>query len=49
VQGQMKLSSAKGMVKEALQASGFDLLSRMYGGNLQLYSTDEEALAAFNS
>lgn len=49
VQGQMKLSSAKGMVKEALQASGFDLLSRMYGGNLQLYSTDEDALAAFNS
>ncbi|MBM4128051.1 MAG: STAS domain-containing protein [Nitrospira sp.] len=49
VQGEMKLSSAKGMVKEALQASGFDLLSRVYGGNLQLCSTDEEALASFKS
>ena len=49
VQGEMKLSSAKGMVKEALQASGFDLLNRVYGGNIQLCSTDEEAVAAFKS
>ena len=27
VQGQMKIAAAKGMVKEALQASGFDLLN----------------------
>lgn len=47
VQGEMKLSSAKGMVKEALQASGFDLLSRVYGGTIQLCNTDEEAVAAF--
>jgi anti-anti-sigma factor len=46
-QGEMKLSSAKGMVREALQASGFDLLSRVYGGNIQLCNTDEEAVAAF--
>jgi anti-sigma B factor antagonist/stage II sporulation protein AA (anti-sigma F factor antagonist) len=37
------------MVKEALQASGFDLLSRVYGGNIQLCNTDEEAVAAFKS
>ncbi len=49
VQGEMKLSSAKGMVKEALQASGFDLLSRVYGGNIQLCNTDEEAVAAFKA
>ncbi|HEX5647518.1 MAG TPA: STAS domain-containing protein [Nitrospira sp.] len=49
VQGEMKLSSAKGMVKEALQASGFDLLSRVYGANLQLCNTDEEAVASFKS
>lgn len=49
VQGEMKLSSAKGMVKEALQASGFDFLSRVYGGNIQLCNTDEEAVAAFKS
>jgi anti-anti-sigma factor len=48
-QGEMKLSSAKGMVKEALQASGFDLLSRVYGGNIQLCNTDEEAVAAFKA
>jgi anti-anti-sigma factor len=48
-QGEMKLSSAKGMVKEALQASGFDLLSRVYGGTIQLCNTDEEAVAAFKS
>jgi anti-anti-sigma factor len=46
-QGQIKISAAKGMVKEALQASGFDLLSRVYGGNIQLCNTDEEAVAAF--
>ena len=49
VQGEMKLSSAKGMVKEALQASGFDLLSRVYGSNIQLCNTDEEAVAAFKA
>jgi len=49
VQGELKLSSAKGMVKEALQASGFDLLSRVYGGNIQLSNTDEEAVASFKS
>jgi anti-anti-sigma factor len=49
VQGEIKLSAAKGMVKEALQASGFDLLSRVYGGNIQLCSTDEEAVASFKS
>lgn len=49
VQGEMKLSSAKGMVKEALQASGFDLLSRVYGSNIQLCNTDEEAAAAFKA
>jgi anti-anti-sigma factor len=48
-QGEMKLSSAKGMVKEALQASGFDLLSRVYGGTIQLCNTDEEAVAAFKA
>jgi anti-anti-sigma factor len=49
VQGEMRLSSAKGMVKEALQASGFDLLNRVYGGNIQLCNTDEEAVASFKS
>ena len=49
VQGEIKISSAKGIVKEALQASGFDLLNRVYGGNIQLCSTDEEAVAAFKS
>ena len=49
VQGEMKLSSAKGVVKEALQASGFDLLSRVYGSNIQLCNTDEEAVAAFKA
>lgn len=49
VQGEIKVSSAKGMVKEALQASGFDLLNRVYGGNIQLCNTDEEAVAAFKA
>jgi anti-anti-sigma factor len=49
VQGQIKIAAAKGMVKEALQASGFDLLSRVYGGNIQLCNTDEEAVAAFKA
>lgn len=48
-QGEIKISSAKGMVKEALQASGFDLLNRVYGGNIQLCNTDAEAVAAFKS
>jgi anti-anti-sigma factor len=49
VQGAMKISSAKGMVKEALEASGFHLLTRVYGSNIQLCSTDNEAAAAFNA
>lgn len=47
VQGEMKIAAAKGMVKEALEASGFDLLNRVYGGHIQLCDTDEEAVAAF--
>ena len=47
VKGQMKIAAAKGMVKEALQASGFDLLSRVYGESIQLCNTEEEAVAAF--
>jgi anti-anti-sigma factor len=49
VQGQMKIAAAKGMVKEALQASGFDLLSRVYGESIQLCNTEEEAAAAFTA
>lgn len=49
VQGAMKISSAKGMVKEALEASGFHLLTRVYGSNIQLCSTDNEAAAAFQA
>lgn len=47
VQGQMKIAAAKGMVKEALEASGFNLLERVYGENIQLCRTEEEAAAAF--
>ena len=46
-QGAMKIAAAKGMVKEVLAASGFDLLTRVYGGNIQLCNTEEEAVAAF--
>jgi anti-anti-sigma factor len=49
VQGQMKIAAAKGMVKEALDASGFNLLNRVYGGNIQLCNTEEEAVAAFKA
>ncbi len=49
VQGEMKIAGAKGMVKEALQASGFDLLSRVYGESIQLCNTEEEATAAFKA
>ena len=49
VQGEMKVSAAKGMVKEALEASGFHLLNRVYGSNIQLCSTDDEAAAAFHA
>ena len=49
VQGEMKISSAKGMVKEALEASGFHLLNRVYGSNIQLCSTDDEAAKAFQT
>jgi hypothetical protein len=37
------------MVKEALQASGFDLLNRVYGESIQLCDTEEEAAAAFKA
>ena len=47
VQGAMKIAAAKGMVKEALEASGFNLLNRVYGNNIQLCNTEEEAVAAF--
>lgn len=47
VQGQLKIAAAKGMVKEALQASGFDLLKRVYGESIQLCNTEEEAAATF--
>jgi anti-anti-sigma factor len=47
VQGQMKIAAAKGMVKEALEAGGFNLLSRVYGEKNQLCDTEEEAAAAF--
>ncbi|MDF0666945.1 MAG: STAS domain-containing protein [Nitrospira sp.] len=49
VHGEMKIAAAKGMVKEALEASGFNLLNRVYGENIQLCNTEEEALAAFSS
>jgi len=45
--GEIKVSGAKGMVKDALEASGFGLLNRVYGSTIQLYNTDEEAIAAF--
>jgi len=48
VQGVMKIAAAKGMVKEVLAASGFDLLTRVYGENIQLCNTEEEAVGAFN-
>ncbi|MBH0178479.1 MAG: STAS domain-containing protein [Nitrospira sp.] len=47
VQGGMKIAGAKGMVKEALEASGFHLLTRVYGDNIQLCNTEEEAVASF--
>jgi anti-anti-sigma factor len=49
VQGEMKIAAANGMVKEALEAGGFNLLSRVYGENNQLYNTEEEAAAAFRA
>ena len=48
-QGAMKISGAKGMVNDALQASGFGLLKRVYGSTIQLCQTDEEAIAAFKA
>lgn len=47
VQGEMKIAAAKGMVKEALEAGGFNLLTRVYGEKNQLCNTEEEAAAAF--
>jgi anti-anti-sigma factor len=49
VQGGMKIAAAKGMVKEALEASGFHLLTRVYGENIQMCNTEEEAVAAFKT
>ena len=49
VHGEMKIAAAKGMVKEALEAGGFNLLSRVYGETNQLCNTEEEAAAAFKS
>jgi anti-anti-sigma factor len=49
VQGEMKIAGAKGMVKEALEASGFHMLTRVYGESIQLCATDEEAAAAFKA
>ncbi|HMS82677.1 MAG TPA: STAS domain-containing protein [Nitrospira sp.] len=49
VKGQMKIAAAKGMVKEALEASGFHLLNRVYGSTIELCSTEEQAAAAFTS
>lgn len=49
VQGELKIAAAKGMVKEALEASGFNLLNRVYGSNIQLCNTEKEAVAAFKS
>jgi len=46
-QGVMKIAAAQGMVKEALHASGFNLLNRVYGESIQLCNTEEEAAAAF--
>ncbi len=47
VQGEMKISGAKGMVKEALETTGFGLLTRTYGSTIELCNTDEEAMASF--
>jgi anti-anti-sigma factor len=47
VHGEMKIAAAKGMVKEALEAGGFNLLTRVYGETNQLCNTEEEAAAAF--
>lgn len=49
VQGGMKIAAAKGMVKEALEASGFHLLTRVYGDNIQLCNTEEAAVASFKT
>ena len=49
VQGEMKISGAKGMVKEALETSGFGLLKRAYGSTIELFNTDEEARTGFNT
>ena len=49
VQGQMKIAAARGMVKEALEAGGFNLLSRVYGEKNQVCNTEEEAAAAFKN
>jgi anti-anti-sigma factor len=49
VQGKLKIAAAKGMVKEALEASGFNLLNRVYEENIQLCNTEEEAVAALKA
>ncbi len=49
VQGELKISGAKGMVKEALETSGFGLLKRAYGSTIELFNTDEEARTGFSA
>ena len=49
VHGEMKIAAAKGMVKEALEAGGFNLLTRVYGENNQSCNTEEEAAASFKA
>ena len=49
VHGEMKIAAARGMVKEALEAGGFNLLSRVYGEKNQVCNTEEEAAAAFKN
>ena len=49
VQGEMKIAAARGMVKEALEAGGFNLLTRVYGENNQSCNTEEEAAASFKA
>ncbi len=48
-QGEMKIAEAKGMVKDALETSGFNLLNRVYGSNIQLCGTEKEAVEAFQA
>jgi phosphosulfolactate synthase (CoM biosynthesis protein A) len=42
-----EIAAAKGMVKKALDASGFNLLNRVYGESIQFCNTEEETVARF--